>query len=106
MKKLSLIEFQRLCSQFGPSLYIFNSENQPDCKINIKVEQKYTDIIVKLDPGRICLKSESGYIMFYRVKSVVFHDDMDFDWRVFDFVCGSQYDYNLDETYTILVDKI
>ena len=61
MKKLSLIEFQRLCSQFGPSLYIFNSENQPDCKINIKVEQKYTDIIVKLDPGRICLKSESGY---------------------------------------------
>lgn len=106
MEKLSLTGFKFMCEQLAPVEFVFDTCNQDSNIISdIKMVSKYTSVIVTLKPDRICFKNEFGILCFSRVKNVLYHDDLAGIGYVFEIICGSPCDYNLNVSYKIIADK-
>lgn len=104
MKKLSVIEFQRVCQQIAPATFIFDTENQSG-NANVKMVSRYSDVVFMLNPNRICLKNECGTLCFDRVNVVRYFDDKPTVGAIFDIVCGDSDDSSSHTSYTIVVDS-
>lgn len=74
MKKMSLTEFKKYCSQLSPKQFLFSSEYQPDNSpigIELTFEQSYTIVSVFLAPNAIAFRNnKKSQLVFEGVKYV------------------------------------
>lgn len=106
MELLTMCEFKNYCKEIVPASFVFDTENQINgLNEDIKMKGMYSDVIIMLNPNRICFKNESGVMCFNRVKMIRHHNSNEMVGEVFSIVCGNSNDTNQDKSYIIIVDK-
>ena len=67
MKRISMVEFGRICEEYGPVVISFDTENQDGLDFpSIDMTLLFTGMSMMFNPNRICLKGDSGTICFNR----------------------------------------
>lgn len=106
MKTLSVNEFKRLCSQVPFKSFGFCHDRQVGGMVrDMKLSSRYNEIIIMLNPNRICLKNEYGTLTFGRVKFVIKFDSENGHDDVFGIVCGNINNNKENTTYIISTIK-
>jgi len=105
MNKLTVMEFKRLCDGIKPAMFVFDLSNQNSgLYSDSNMITSYDDVIIMLNPNRICFKSSNSYYCLNRVKYIILSDN-DTIGYVFNIICGNRYDDKDDTTHVIIADK-
>lgn len=98
MKKLSITEFRRICLEMAPAIFIFDTGNQTgSVNTDIAIVSRYYDVVVMLNPNRICMINDSGTLCFDGVRYILSYDDNESVATAFTIVCR-------DAKYAIVVE--
>ncbi len=102
MRILSVSEFSRYCDDVNPMCYIYATDNQgKKYSHTMKLNLRFTKIIINLKPDRICFLNELDKLSFECVKEVHMFDDRPSIGTIFSIVCTECGD---DVEYTFIAD--
>lgn len=91
MNKLSVWEFEQLCTSRTHLMYTFESSMQPSKSTLPFFNYRFIglEVVCILHPNIICFKNGNQFVRFGNVKSVeIISDDSD-NGLVFDIICGN-----------------
>ena len=97
MQRLTMTEFKKICSKICALVFVYDTDNQKETYRNLKIVNKFTEVIIMLNPNRICFRNPGGTMCINNVLYVDRHDPKSVG-EVFDIVCS-------DAVYTIIADR-
>ena len=105
MKRYSIAEFSRFCSELHPETYTYSDENQEGRYTTIRMSARFNNIKISQQPNCMYFFGESSSLILYRVKSIYVHDEDPAIGTVFTVICdnGSQDDSG-GNRYTIIAE--
>lgn len=97
VQRLTMTEFKKICSKICALVFVYDTDNQKETYRNLKIVNKFTEVIIMLNPNRICFRNPGGTMCINNVLYVDRHDPKSVG-EVFDIVCS-------DAVYTIIADR-
>ncbi len=101
MKKLSIVEFEKKCSEIRPAGYLIATKNQNEFRKcdDVSVKLCFETVEAMLNPNTIWFKNGGNYMCFDRVKYVDFYEGK--NSIRFNIVCGERNSGSKDRSYMI-----
>ncbi len=103
-KRVSVREFQGICSEKPPKQILYCSENQEWYRVSnpAKFSLSFCDIKTLENPNTIYLRAKENIVYFDRVRYIDVDDEQTVLGRVFVVTCGDSKAKEAEKKYTLI----